>query len=67
MKKKAPSKTKRYCTVCKKETIYKYDRIIGHSYCTRCASSSLFSKHYKPKIEVNNFKSQEVITNENKC
>lgn len=48
MGKKHPPKTLRYCTNCQKKTYYKYDPMIGHSFCLECGRSSLFAKFKKP-------------------
>ena len=49
MRSSPPPQTRRYCTNCKKMMIYKYQRMVGHSYCIGCGTSSLFSKRYAPK------------------
>jgi hypothetical protein len=49
MRKPLPPLTKRYCTNCQQITKYKYDRVIGHSYCLKCGRSSLFSRREPPK------------------
>lgn len=42
-KKKIPPKTMRYCFNCEKKTKFKFDRIIGHSYCSECGKGSNFA------------------------
>ena len=46
-----PPKTKRYCLNCKRETTFKYDRVIGHSYCLRCGCQSYCAVKPIPKKE----------------
>jgi len=43
-----PPKTRRICLGCKKETTWKYHRLIGHSRCLICGES--FSKPIKSEI-----------------
>ena len=40
---KPPPQTVRYCLHCQKNTKFKYDHFIGHSYCSECGRSSQFS------------------------
>lgn len=42
--------SKRYCTNCDKETIFKYDRIIGHSACEECGFFGKSNNNWKGQI-----------------
>ena len=37
-KKSPPPETERWCIACKKMTIWKYNKLVGHSRCTECGS-----------------------------
>ena len=52
-----PPKSKRFCTVCEKETTWSYDRAIGHSRCCMCGGQygsdpdSYFTTVFKQKCK----------------
>lgn len=35
-KKQYPPDTKRFCYSCQKKTVFSYNKILGHSECTKC-------------------------------
>jgi len=37
-KKSPPPETERWCMACQKMTIWKYNKLVGHSRCTECGS-----------------------------
>ena len=44
--------TMRYCKVCEKNTIFKYNKFIGHSECCKCGSR--YGAAIKMKEEIEN-------------
>lgn len=54
LKKKKQNKefpySERYCINCNKETLFKYDRIIGHSSCEECGYFGPTNKKWKGLI-----------------
>jgi len=46
----ASPKEERYCLVCDKHTIWKFDRNVGHGRCTECGSLSLYSGRNKEDV-----------------
>jgi len=44
-KQKHPPKSKRFCKVCKRETIWKYDPNVFHSCCSICGFRNIYPNY----------------------
>jgi len=70
-----PPKSKRFCVMCEKETLWAYNRNIGHSSCNECGGhygtdpNSYFTTVFKQKIkadqEVRRLEKEKIKIREN--
>lgn len=44
-------RTKRYCRICKTITVYDYNKLTGHSYCSQCGDYTKSNIEYCEEIK----------------